>query len=103
MGTMGPMEPHNIRKIEYVREVDESRCLKFMTYNIRVGAGIENPFTSIRNLPSSREKLERIALAIKSVDPDVIALQEVRGIHQATFLAKTLNLNYAYSSHGRRG
>jgi len=103
MGTMGPMEPHNIRKIEHVREVDESRCLKFMTYNIRVGAGIENPFTSIRNLPSSREKLERIALAIKSVDPDVIALQEVRGIHQATFLAKTLNLNYAYSSHGRRG
>ena len=103
MEPMGPIGPQNIREIEYVREVDESPCLKFMTYNIRVGGGIENPLTSVRNLPSSRKKLERIALAIKSVDPDVIALQEVRGFHQATFLAKTLNLNYAYSSHGRRG
>lgn len=106
MGPMGPMEsmgPENIRIIEYVREADKSPCLKFMTYNIRVGGGIKNPFSSVRNLPSSRKKLERIALAIKSVDPDIIALQEVRGLHQATFLAKTLNLNYAYSSHGRRG
>jgi len=98
---MGAVGPQNIRKIDYVRE--EGRCLRLMTYNIRVGGGIENPFTSVRNLPSSRKKLERIALAIKSVDPDVIALQEVRGFHQAAFLAKTLNLNYAYSPHGRRG
>ena len=106
MGSMEPVQPmgpQNIREIEYVRDLDESPRLKFMTYNIRVGGGTENPFTSVRNLPSSRKKLERIALAIKSVDPDVVALQEVRGSHQATFLAETLNLNYAYSSHGRRG
>ena len=103
MGPMRPMGPQNIRKIEYITEVDETRCLRFMTYNIRVGGGSENPLTSVRNLRSSRKKLERIALAIKSVDPDVIALQEVRGSDQVTFLAKTLNLNYAYSSHRRIG
>ncbi len=112
VGCMGPVEPmksvdpigpQNIRRIEYARETDEGRCLRFMTYNIRVGGGTENPFTTVRNLPSSRENLERIAVAIKSVDPDVVALQEVRGLHQVKFLAKTLNLNYAYSSHGRRG
>ena len=103
MAPMGPVESQNIRKTKYVRDLDEIPCLRFMTYNIRVGGGIENPFTSVRNLPSSRKKLERIARAIKSVDPDVVALQEVRGAHQATFLARTLNLNYAYSPHGRRG
>ena len=103
MGPSGPVEPQNIRTIRYPGDLDKGPCLKFMTYNIRVGAGTEKPFTSVRNLPSSRKKLERIALAIKSVDPDVVGLQEVRGSHQATFLAETLNLNHAYSPHGRRG
>lgn len=99
--SMGPIVSQNIRSIEHGREEHGGLCLILMAYNIRVGAGIENPFTSVRNLPSSREKLERVALAIRSVDPDIIALQEVRGLHQAEFLANTLNLNYAYSSHGR--
>ena len=74
-----------------------------MTYNIRVGAGTEYPFTTVRNLPSSEKNLQDIAYAIKSVDPEVVALQEVRGSYQARYLAEALNLNYAYSPHGRRG
>ena len=80
MGSMEPVQPmgpQNIREIEYVRDLDESPRLRFITYNISVGGGTENPFTSVSNLPSSRKKLERIALAIKSVDPDVVALQEL--------------------------
>lgn len=99
---LGPTETQNIRKGPYYPEADPRDCLQFMTYNIRVGAGTEYPFTTVRNLPSSKKNLEQIAFAIKSVDPDIIALQEVRGSHQARFLAKGLNLNYAYSPHGRR-
>ena len=80
--------------------VRKDASLSLMTYNIRVGAGREKPLTPVKYLSSSREKLEAIALAIKSVDADVIALQEVRGSAQAKFLADTLNLNYAYVSHG---
>jgi endonuclease/exonuclease/phosphatase family metal-dependent hydrolase len=98
---VSPIEPQNIRKGDYYREADQRECFQFMTYNIRVGAGTGYPFTSVRNLPSSKKNLEKIAFAIKSVDPEVIALQEVRGSHQARFLAETLNLNYAYSPHGR--
>ena len=99
---VGPMEPQNIGNGARYPEADQTDCLKVVTYNIRVGAGTEYPFTTVRNLPTSKKNLEKIALAIKSVDPDIIALQEVRGSQQARFLAETLNLNYAYSPHGRR-
>jgi len=71
-----------------------------MTFNIRLGAGRENPLLPMKYLGSSKEKLEKIARAIKSVDPDVIALQEVRGSKQAELLAAHLNLYYTYLSHG---
>jgi endonuclease/exonuclease/phosphatase family metal-dependent hydrolase len=71
-----------------------------MTYNIRVGAGRENLLMPVKYLNSSGEKLDKIALAIKSVDPDIIGLQEVRGSAQAKFLADALGFNYVYVSHG---
>ena len=74
-------------------------CLQLMTFNIRVGAGRDGLLTPVRYLTSSKSKLKKIALAIKSLDPDIIALQEVRGTTQAEFLADSLSMNYAYLSH----
>ena len=107
-GPIGPIEPtgfiepQNIRKAGHGKEKNQSGCFEFMTYNIRVGGGTENPFTPVRYISSSKENLERIAFAIESVDPEVVALQEVRGFHQVKFLAEMLNFNYAYSPHGRQ-
>jgi endonuclease/exonuclease/phosphatase family metal-dependent hydrolase len=78
-------------------------CLKLLTYNIRVGAGIDHQFTPVKHLSESKKNLKSIAEAIRSIDPDVIALQEVKGAHQAAFLANLLHMNYAYSSHNRKG
>ena len=83
----------------FKREVFTSSCLQLMTYNIRVGAGRDGLLTPVRYLTSSKGKLKKIALAIKSLDPDIIALQEVRGTAQAEFLANYLSMNYAYLSH----
>ena len=89
----------NIRKTENVGEIEEHRVLRFMTFNIRAGGGNEDPGLSPYYVHSTKEKLSKIALAIKSVDPDVIALQEVRGYHQVKFIAETLNLNFSYVTH----
>ena len=42
-----------------------------------------------------------ISDAIKSFDPDIVALQEVGGYSQAEFLAKQVDLNFVYISHHR--
>ena len=89
----------NIQKIDSTEKGLITSNLAFMTFNIRVGGGIENPGMNPVELKSSREKIEKIALAIKSIDPDVLALQEVKGSYQAKQLAKRLNLNYAYKAH----
>jgi endonuclease/exonuclease/phosphatase family metal-dependent hydrolase len=89
----------NIRKIDGTEKGLKSDNLKFMTFNIRVGGGIENPGYHPGKLKSSKEKMEKIALAIKSIGPDVVALQEVKEAGQAKQLAKRLNLNYVYMAH----
>jgi endonuclease/exonuclease/phosphatase family metal-dependent hydrolase len=80
-------------------EVVKGSCLQLLTYNIRVGAGRDGLLTPVKYLTSSKSKLKKIALAIRSVDPDIIALQEVRGAAQAEFLADSLSMNYVYLSH----
>jgi endonuclease/exonuclease/phosphatase family metal-dependent hydrolase len=65
------------------------------------GGGIPPPITNPGIVEESRASLTRIAAAIQSVDPDIIGLQGVRGIHQAKFIAETLNLNYVYAVHPR--
>jgi endonuclease/exonuclease/phosphatase family metal-dependent hydrolase len=95
--------PVNIRDTACPDEPDKREYVTFMTYNIRVGAGIRNPLTTVRKLTSSEEDLKTIASAIQSVEPQVVALQEVRGSRQVAYLAKALDMNYAYSPHGRKG
>jgi endonuclease/exonuclease/phosphatase family metal-dependent hydrolase len=88
------------RQPETPETTSKDSCLTLMTYNIRVGAGRENFLMPVKYLNSSGEKLEKIASAIKSVDPDIISLQEVKGSAQAKSLADALGFNYAYVSHG---
>jgi endonuclease/exonuclease/phosphatase family metal-dependent hydrolase len=90
---------HNIRKPMTARLVDRTHPLKLMTFNIRAGGGRDDPGLYPHLVRSSKEKLQRIASAIKSVEPDIIALQEVRGYNQAKFIAETLNLNFSYVTH----
>ncbi|MCG6943704.1 MAG: endonuclease/exonuclease/phosphatase family protein [Deltaproteobacteria bacterium] len=88
------------RQPDTLEAISKDPCLTLMTYNIRVGAGREKLLMPVKYLNSSGEKLEKIAAAIKSVDPDIISLQEVKGPVQAKYLADALGFNYVYVSHG---
>jgi endonuclease/exonuclease/phosphatase family metal-dependent hydrolase len=79
--------------------VVKDSCLQLMTYNIRVGAGRDGLLTPVKYLTSSTSKLRKIAQAIKSLDPDILALQEVKGAVQAEFLADLVSMDYVYMSH----
>jgi len=92
--------PQKVRQPETLEAISKDSCLTLMTYNIRVGAGREKLLMPVKYLQSSGEKLDKIALAIKSVDPDIIGLQEVKGSAQAKSLADALGFNYVYVSHG---
>ena len=107
---------HNIRTIDSAAGKPESGELKLMTFNIRATGGGLNPIVGSGGVPGggipphitnpgiveeTKESLARTAAAIRSVDPDIIGLQEIRGLHQAKFIAETLNLNYVYAVHAK--
>jgi endonuclease/exonuclease/phosphatase family metal-dependent hydrolase len=91
--------PQKARQPETLKAIRKDSCLTLMTYNIRVGAGRDGLLTPVKYLTSSESKLKKIALAIRSLDPDIIGLQEVGGTAQAEFLADSLGMNYVYLSH----
>lgn len=70
-----------------------------MTLNMRYGSGSDKIGDPGYDLPSSPAKLQAIAEAIHSVDPDIVALQEVRNQLQAENLARLTGLNCVYASH----
>ena len=72
----------------------------FMTFNIRVGCGWDSYGTSPYRCTPTKKNLNLVIEAIKSEDPDVVALQEVKGFRQAEYIAKKLNMNFAYITHG---
>jgi endonuclease/exonuclease/phosphatase family metal-dependent hydrolase len=77
--------------------------LTVMTFNIRHGCGTVKPGnTSHRFFKSCPKKYDLIVPAIRSVDPDVVGLQEV-SIGQAGKIAKSLNMNYVFSRHNPDG
>ena len=80
-------------------KVVKGSCLQLMTYNIRVGAGRDGLLMPVKYLTSSTSKLRKIGQAIRSLDPDIVALQEVRGEAQAEFLADLVSMDYVYMSH----
>jgi endonuclease/exonuclease/phosphatase family metal-dependent hydrolase len=90
---------HNIRPPE--QNKTNTRLFTILTYNIRVGAGLEkfgrNPYLLKDEI---QPNLPPILAAIRSVGPDIVGLQEVLGEDQAASIANALNMNYAYVSHG---
>lgn len=73
--------------------------MRLMTLNIRHGAGGGNLPKRGYDLPGSQENLAAIADAIRSVNPDLVALQEVRNQLQAENLARLTGMNSIYMSH----
>lgn len=77
--------------------------LTVMTFNIRHGCGRDNwGDTSSGFFKGCTKKYDGIISAIRSVDPDVVGLQEISS-SQADLLAKALDMNYSYSSHNPSG
>ena len=70
-----------------------------MTLNIRYGSGGHNLEKHGYDLSSSPEKLAAIAEAIGGIDPDLIALQEVRNQMQVENLARLTGMHAIYKSH----
>ncbi len=90
---------NNIKKSDSNVTIPDNQ-LKIMTFNIRVGCGRDNMGLNPNLCTPKKENLDLVAMAIRSEDPDVIALQEVKGYSQAEYIAKKLNMNFTYISHG---
>ena len=90
---------HNIRKGGPKVSTQDNQ-LKIMTFNIRVGCARDNLGKSPYRCTPNMENLNLVALAIQSENPDVVALQEVKGFSQAKYIAEKLNMNFSYISHG---
>lgn len=74
-----------------------------MTFNIRVGYGVKYPDMSPWDLRKSAKNIPPIVEAIRSIDPDIIGLQEVYGAGQARQIAKALGMEYEYAPHSSEG
>ena len=80
--------------------VSADNPLTVMSFNIRMGLGQE-PGKDIYNMNWGQE-LDGVIAAIRSVDPDIVGLQEVAGHSQIYRIAKALNMNYAFEWHGSK-
>ncbi|MBT8362370.1 MAG: endonuclease/exonuclease/phosphatase family protein [Deltaproteobacteria bacterium] len=70
-----------------------------MTLNIRYGSGCKDLDKRGYDLSTSHEKLAVAADAIRAINPDLVALQEVRNQLQAENLARLTGMNSIYMSH----
>ena len=73
--------------------------LLLMTFNIRVGFGDQERGKRPQYLALRSKDLGPIVTSIRSVDPDVVALQEVLTARQGQRIADALGMHYAFASH----
>ncbi|WP_298497839.1 endonuclease/exonuclease/phosphatase family protein [uncultured Maritimibacter sp.] len=73
--------------------------LLLMTFNIRVGFGDERRGVRPQYLALRSKDLGPIVTSIRSVDPDVVALQEVLTSRQGQRIADALGMHYTFASH----
>ena len=65
-----------------------------------MGLGQENPQGELDDMSSEwGRNLDAVIDAIRSVDPDIVGLQEVAGSSQLREIATALNMNFAYVGH----
>lgn len=96
---VGCMSAHNIRQPDPL--LSTARPITIMTYNIRIGAGHNEFDRNLYELKNEKKfDLTPVIEAIRSVEPDIVGLQEVLGERQAAKLGKVLDMNYAYVPHG---
>ncbi len=98
---VGCSSVHNIRPD--LDTPNYQKIITVMTFNIRHGCGDTEPGNSnpafFRGCP---KKFDLIVSAIRSVNPDVIGLQETSS-GQAERIARSLNMNFVYSTHNSGG
>lgn len=73
---------------------------RVLTFNIRTGLGSLDPSLDPYKDRKRKVDLAPIVAAIRSANPDVVALQEVRGETQAKALATALGMHHVYHRHG---
>lgn len=83
-------------------ETKKADPLTVMTFNIRVGHGVADWGKNPYELRNEREQLGPIIAAIRSVDPDIVGLQEVLTDGQVRRIARALDLNYSIAAHPNR-
>jgi len=69
-----------------------------MAFNIRLGLGVENPKGKIYRMKWGRA-LDGVIDAIRSANPDIVALQEVAGKAQMEKLARALKMYGVFEYH----
>ncbi len=88
----------NIRPASQLSKVSSGTPLTVMSYNIRLGIGVQYEPGSLYDMPWGKN-LQAVIAEIRLVDPDIVGLQEVAGAGQARKLGNALNMNYAYVGH----
>jgi endonuclease/exonuclease/phosphatase family metal-dependent hydrolase len=84
--------------------------LTFLTINIQLGFPRDISPWNENNIGGTIENLDNIIEAIKSIDPDIVGLQEVARDRsntqvksQVQYIAKKIGMNYAYGDDGEIG
>ena len=70
-----------------------------VSFNIRVGYGTRDWGVSPFLLRNRKKDLRPVLDTLRSINPDVIGLQEVLGRSQAKKISRALDMNYAYTPH----
>lgn len=73
---------------------------RVLSYNIRTGFGARNPELRPYQDRKLAVDLTPVIAAIRSVNADIVALQEVRGEDQAREIADALGMHHVYARHG---
>ena len=89
----------HIRKNPPPFSYDGRQAITVVSFNIRVGYGVEDWGTNPYKLKDHKKDIGPIVAAIRSCDADIVGLQEVLGNDQAKELARRLNMNVAYAAH----
>ncbi len=90
----------NIRTGPPPSPVSASNPLTVMSFNIRLGLGRESPQGKEIDLSSEwGRNLDAVIAAIRSVDPDIVGLQEVADSNQLREIATALDMNFSFVWH----
>ncbi|MEE8333765.1 MAG: endonuclease/exonuclease/phosphatase family protein [Alphaproteobacteria bacterium] len=96
--TPEPIETGQESHLSTLKLAQPAQSFTVMSFNIRVGHGADDPGVGPYKLDWGRN-LKAIAAAIRSVDPEIVGLQEVAGNGQVKRLARMLGMNHAYVPH----